>query len=97
VNQHCVVCGQPFTFYADPNYPQPDTCGSADCLVHYAKRFGFDPPKMCSCAQRPHKHDIAVHAELRSESYNPKLKYRWPWSLMLSPREEPSTERKQAA
>lgn len=53
-------------------------------------------PLLCRCPQRDYPHELTVHAELRGESYNPKLKFRWPWSLMRSQREEPSTERKAA-
>jgi hypothetical protein len=53
----------------------------------------YDVPLMCSCPQRDYPHELSIHAQLKSESYNPKLRTQWPWSLLLSRREEPSTER----
>lgn len=53
-------------------------------------------PLACSCAQRRYPHELAVHTKLRSESFNPEFRNRWPWSLMLSSRVEPSTEREAA-
>lgn len=62
-------------------------------------------PLLCSCDQRPYPHELSVHAKLRSERpgtysdfYDSLVQFappemRWPWSLKLSPREEPSTER----
>jgi len=97
VNQHCVVCGQPFTFYAAPNYPAPDTCGSQECLLHYARHFAFAAPLLCRCPQRDYPHELSVHSLIRSEWWAKDKRDRWPWSLMQSLREEPSTERKVAA
>ena len=63
-------------------------------------------PLLCSCDQRPYPHELSVHAKLRSERpgiysdfYDFAVQFappgmRWPWALKLSPREEPSTERK---
>jgi len=51
---------------------------------------------ICSCSQRPYPHELSVHLALRSESYNPKLRFQWPWSLIKSARVEPSAERKAA-
>jgi len=62
-------------------------------------------PLLCSCCQRPYPHELSVHAKLRSEHpgtytdfYDLPVRFaesgaRWPWSLKLSRREEPSTER----
>lgn len=95
-DRHCVVCGVPFTILgADKSYIA-DTCGSAECLLHYARRWTFAIPVLCRCPQWPYAHELAIHHDVRSESYNPKFKFRWPWSLCLSVREEPSTERKAA-
>jgi predicted nucleic acid-binding Zn ribbon protein len=95
-DRHCVVCGVPFTVIgADKAYPS-DTCGSQECLLHFARRWTFTVSLMCRCPQRDYPHDLAIHSQLRQESYNPKLKMCWPWSLCLSMREEPSTERKAA-
>lgn len=96
-DRHCVVCGVPFTVLGADKAMIFDTCGSHECMLHYARRHGFEVPLVCRCPQREYPHELSVHHELRGESYNPKLKFRWPWSLMLSQREEPSTERKQAA
>lgn len=96
-DRHCVVCGVPFTVLGADKTMIFDTCGSQECLLHYARRFGFEVPLVCRCPQRDYPHELSVHKELRGESYNPKFKFRWPWSLMLSKREEPSTERKIAA
>jgi hypothetical protein len=51
----------------------------------------------CSCPQRSYPHELSIHSQLRIESYSPKLKFIWPWSLALSPRSEPSAERKAEA
>ena len=51
---------------------------------------------VCSCPQRPYPHELSVHAEIRSEWWAHKRNLSWPWSLMASSREEPSTERKRA-
>jgi len=95
-DRHCVVCGVPFTVLGADRAMIFDTCGSEACLLHYASRHGFAVPILCRCPQRDYAHELSVHFDLRSESFNPKLRNRWPWSLMLSPRVEPSTERKAA-
>lgn len=92
-DRHCVVCGVPFTVLGADKAQIFDTCGSEECLLHYARRNPSPVPLMCNCIQRPYAHDVAIHALLRTEAYNPKLRNRWPWSLCLSPRLEPSTER----
>jgi len=56
----------------------------------------FDVPLACACPQRDYPHDLSIHAELRAESYHPQRRFRWPWSLVLAERVEPSTERKAA-
>lgn len=96
-DRHCVVCGVSFTALGADKSMVIHTCGSQECLLCYARRFSFDLPQLCSCPQRDYPHELAIHAQLRQESYNPKLKTLWPWSLALSRREEPSTERKAAA
>jgi len=96
-DRHCVVCGVPFTVLgAERSFPAP-TCGSQECLLHYSRRFGFQVPVLCRCPQREYPHELSVHAELRSEWFPYRRAPRWPWSLMLSLRVEPSTERKVAA
>lgn len=62
-----------------------------------APRREVDAPLLCSCPQRDYPHDLEVHAKLRAEWWAYRNAPQWPWSLMLSPREEPSTERKAAA
>ncbi len=74
-----------------------ETCGSEDCLLHFARHHLWDAPLMCGCPQREYPHEISIHSQLKHEAYNPKLRWQWPWSLVLSHREEPaSTERKVA-
>ena len=95
-DRHCVVCGISFTILgANKDFPA-DTCGSEECLLDFAKRYGFEVPLICTCPQRDYPHDISVHEEIRSEWWKYKSAPFWPWSLMLSKREEPSTERKAA-
>jgi hypothetical protein len=53
-------------------------------------------PLLCRCPQRDHPHEISVHSLIRSEWWKRELWDRWPWSLMQSRREEPSTERSAA-
>ena|ERR1051326_6890991 len=96
---HCVVCGRHMVRYADPamHAISPDLCDSPLCLDHWCRSQPIPPQvPVCSCSQRPYPHEITVHLQLRSESYNPKLYFTWPWSLMLSDRAELSTERKAA-
>lgn len=93
-DRHCVVCGISFTILgADKSLPAP-TCGSAECLLHYAHRYGFEVPVTCRCRQRPYPHELSIHALIRSEWYAYRKSPSWPWSLMLSPRVEMSTERR---
>lgn len=90
---HCVVCGREFLEYGDYAHPVSSVCDSPYCLAHYrVRRCGGASPLLCGCPQRPYAHELAIHTLLRGESFNPKLKYRWPWSLMLSRRVEPGTE-----
>lgn len=93
-DRHCTVCGVPFTVLGADKARIFDTCGSEECLLHFSRRNGFEIPVLCTCPQRDYAHQLSIHHELRGESYNPKFKFRWPWSLMLSQREEPSTERR---
>lgn len=51
---------------------------------------------LCPCPQRLYPHELSVHTQLKSESYNPQNRFRWPWSLLLAERVEPSTERSAA-
>ena len=49
-------------------------------------------PLACRCPQREYPHDLSVHTALKSESYNPQLRSRWPWSLLKSPNLELSAD-----
>jgi hypothetical protein len=93
---HCVVCGCGFIIYGDPAHPIPRTCGSQACVLHLSRHDAAPIPLLCPCPQRSYRHELAIHAQIASESFNPKLRFRYPWSLMLSNRVEPSTERKGA-
>lgn len=53
----------------------------------------YDAPLLCRCPQRDYPHELSVHSEIRSEWWAHKRNLSWPWSLMMSGREEPSTER----
>lgn len=94
---HCVVCGSLFKYFAPLNHPVPQTCGEQACLVHFGSHSAEPSPLRCSCPQRPYAHDVSIHTKLRGESYNPKVRYTYPWSLCLAERVEPSTEREAAA
>jgi hypothetical protein len=96
-DQHCVVCGRSFTVYGAGGVRVFQTCGEQACVLHFARHHATAEPLRCPCPQRPYPHELKIHFELRSEAYNPKLKFRWPWSLCLSPRLEMSAERKHGA
>ena len=53
-------------------------------------------PLLCRCPQREYPHELSIHALIRYEWWNRELRNSWPWSLMASSREEPSTEREAA-
>lgn len=91
----CVICGTRFAVYGEAIFGMVRTC-SPGCLLILSMREAAELNVSCRCAQRSYPHELRVHEELRGESYNPKFKFQWPWSLMLSRREEPSTERKAA-
>jgi hypothetical protein len=94
---HCVVCGRGFIIFGDPAHPIPRTCGEQECVLHLCRHNTPEfLPIVCPCRQRPYPHELAIHTQIASESFNPKLRFRYPWSLMLSPRVELSTERKQS-
>jgi hypothetical protein len=90
----CVVCGTRFVIYSE-TFKDTKTCSSG-CMLILAMKEAAKLEVSCPCAQRSYPHELRIHTELRGESYNPKHKFTWPWSLMLSQREEPSTERKQS-
>ena len=61
--------------------------------------LGCEPyfaPLLCRCPQREYPHELSIHALIRYEWWKRELRNSWPWSLMASSREEPSTERKAA-
>jgi hypothetical protein len=93
---HCVVCGRGFIVYADLAHPIPRTCGSQECVLHLCRRETTPAPILCCCRQRSYAHELTVHTQIASESFNPKLRFRYPWSLVLSSRVEPSTERRKS-
>ena len=90
----CRECGAQFGIIGETYPSERRTCGKQSCIVAAAAREANEVPLFCPCPQRPYPHELAIHFELRSEAYNPKFKFRWPWSLCLSPRLEPSAERK---
>jgi hypothetical protein len=95
-DRHCVVCGVPFTVIGADKAMKFDTCGSAECLLHYSRRYSLEAPLVCRCPQRSYPHDLSIHGLIRSEWWNKELRSKWPWSLMASVREEPSTEKRAA-
>lgn len=58
----------------------------------------IDVPPMCTCPQRSYPHELSVHADLRSESFNPRLRQRWPWVLCygenMGPLDPPKKEQR---
>lgn len=78
---HCAICGIPFVVYGQVS--EHETCEKPYCILEAARRDAatMKLPLTCGCPQRPYKHDIAIHRELRRESYNPALRGRWPWIL----------------
>jgi len=42
----------------------------------------IDVALTCVCCQRDYPHELSVHADLRSESFNPRLRQKWPWVLI---------------
>jgi hypothetical protein len=95
-DRHCVVCGVPFTVLGADKSMIVHTCGAEQCLLHYARHFEFEVPLLCRCPQREHPHELWIHSAIRHEWWKKELRNQWPWSLMQSLREEPSTERKAA-
>jgi hypothetical protein len=99
-DRHCVVCGRAFMVLNAPtNYPAA-TCGSQECLQHYARHHAATIPVLCSCAQRPYAHELSVHDKLGGERpgvyfdyYDNAVRFaadglRWPWSLRHAPKME---------
>lgn len=71
-------------------------CSDATFEYITGPRTSYFAPLLCRCPQREYPHELSVHAEIRSEWWAYKRKLCWPWSLIASVREEPSTERKVA-
>lgn len=87
----CTECGVEFVVYGAIS--DIEICESQECLLSWCRRESIPLVLMCSCSQRPYPHEISVHDRLRYESYDLELRYRWPWSLVISDRLEPSSER----
>lgn len=66
----------------------------ATTRYHMMPPASYEAPLMCRCPQRDYPHELSVHSLLRREWWAKDKRNCWPWSLMLSQREEPSTERK---
>jgi len=92
----CVICGVKFVQYGDHALPASRVCDSRSCLIELCRRESSPVPLTCACPQRPYPHELIVHTTLRRESYNPKLRHLWPWSLSISDRLEPSAEDRQS-
>jgi hypothetical protein len=54
----------------------------------------WEAPLLCRCPQREYPHELSVHTQISSEWFAHRKNPSWPWSLMLSPKVEMSTERK---
>jgi hypothetical protein len=89
----CVVCRAKFVQYGDHAHPASSICGSTPCAIELSRREAEPARLLCPCPQRPYPHELSVHKQLRSESYHPKLRFRYPWSLARSERLELSTEK----
>jgi hypothetical protein len=99
-DRHCVVCGVPFTVLgADPKMIF-ETCGSQECLLHYARHHAPTLPVLCTCSQRPYPHELHVHNkqherpgtyEVYQDGETVRVQWkqfpegpRWPWSLRFA-------------
>jgi hypothetical protein len=89
----CTICKRAIVEYGEYVSGGADLCDSQECLRAWCIISSNEAPLLCPCRQRPYPHELAIHAQIRSESYNPKLRLRYPWTLCLSPRIEPSTEK----
>jgi len=69
------------------------TVSKATGLYLFGKHKPYEASLLCRCPQREHPHELSTHALIRSEWWKKELRDQWPWSLMQSAREEPSTER----
>lgn len=89
----CSECKARFVIYGEIAPGDARTCGSQECILSVARRQATTASLLCACPQRRYAHELSVHANIRSEAYDPTRRHRWPWSLASSPRLEPSTER----
>lgn len=74
----CIICGAKFAEYGDYGHPTSRICGATECGLDLLRRETRPLPVLCPCPQREYPHELMVHAQTASESYNPKFKYRWP-------------------
>ena len=71
-------------------------CSDATFDYLTGERASYFAPMLCRCPQREYPHELSIHSLIRHEWWKKELRDKWPWSLMASVREEPSTERKAA-
>jgi hypothetical protein len=71
-------------------------CSDATFEYLTGNREPYFAPLLCRCPQREYPHELSIHSLIRHEWWKKELRTSWPWSLMASSREEPSTERKAA-
>ena len=71
-------------------------CSDATYDYITGPRTQYTAPVLCRCPQREYPHELSVHELIRSEWFAHRKSPSWPWSLMMSVRVEPSTERKAA-
>ncbi len=88
----CAICKRQMVRYSVLPH-EVDLCDSQECLQAWCARQKSTPHFVCTCPQRSYAHELSVHQNLKAESYNPGRRFEWPWSLMLSERVEPSTEK----
>lgn len=92
--QLALIAGIPVRKKADG--PEYVIVSQATGKYLFGRHESFLAPLLCRCPQRDYPHELSVHANIRSEWWAHKQNLSWPWSLMASVREEPSTERKVA-
>jgi hypothetical protein len=90
----CTICKCAVIKYGEYVPGSADLCDSQECLRAWCIITSNEAPLLCPCPQRSYPHELAIHAQIASEAFNPKLRFRYPWSLMLSQRVEMSTERR---
>jgi len=82
----CRFCLTQFVIYGQHFAIERQTCGAQACIVALAQLEAgvAELPVMCTCAQRPYAHELAVHRAIKFESRTT----RWPWSLRFAPEME---------